>query len=74
MAAAPTTQEQRLIDGRLMRCPKCLRQHDILQYVPLGIMPDFVSETAIIYRCPRCRWLFAPAFRLSLEPMEMPDA
>ena len=74
MAAAPTTQQERLIEGRSMRCPKCLRQHDILQYVPLGLMPDFVEETAIIYRCPKCRWLFAPAYRISLEAMEMNDA
>lgn len=74
MAVVPDTQQARLIQGRMMRCPKCLRQHDVLQYVPLGIMPDFVEETAIIYRCPKCRWLFAPAYRLNLEPVELSDA
>lgn len=50
-----------LIEGRKMRCPRCRKQHDILQYVPLMEIQEFASETNPIYKCPACRWMFSPA-------------
>lgn len=44
-----------------MRCPRCKKLHDILGYVPLGQIEEFLAETSPIYKCPNCRWLFAPA-------------
>jgi hypothetical protein len=43
-----------------MRCPRCKNQHDILQYVPMRMIDEFVTETTPIYKCPSCRWIFAP--------------
>ncbi len=44
-----------------MRCPRCKQQHDILQYVPMRMIEEFARETTPIYKCPNCRWLFAPS-------------
>jgi len=49
-----------LIDGRHMTCPRCRKAHDILRYVPMAEVEEFKSETMPIYKCPSCRWLFAP--------------
>ena len=43
-----------------MRCPRCKKQHDILQYVPMRLIEEFAPETTPIYKCPSCRWIFAP--------------
>lgn len=50
-----------LIEGRYMRCPRCEQQHDILRYVPMGQVEKYAAETYPIYKCPSCRWIFAPA-------------
>jgi len=50
-----------LIDGRLMRCPRCKNSHDILQYIRLEVIEEFASETTPCYKCPKCKWIFAPA-------------
>lgn len=55
-----STERKRLIHGRLMRCPRCEESHDILQYVPMGIIEEYALETTPIYKCPACKWLFAP--------------
>lgn len=55
------TQALRLIDGRRMRCPRCKQAHDILQYVPMQQIEEYVAETNPIYKCPSCRWIFSPA-------------
>ena len=44
-----------------MRCPRCKRQHDILQYVPMGMIEEYAEDTTPVYKCPACRWIFAPA-------------
>jgi hypothetical protein len=50
-----------------MICPRCKKQHDILQYVPLRMIEEFAEETTPIYKCPSCRWVFAPAEQLVAE-------
>jgi uncharacterized C2H2 Zn-finger protein len=55
---------RKLIEGRFMRCPRCKRQHDVLQYVPLEIIEEFAAETTPVYKCPKCKWIFAPADEL----------
>lgn len=57
----PITGTRQLIEGRLMICPKCKTRRDILRYIPLAMVDEFVRETTPIYKCPSCRWLFAPA-------------
>jgi uncharacterized C2H2 Zn-finger protein len=44
-----------------MKCPRCKEIHDILKYVPMGQIEEFLSETNPIYKCPKCRWVFSPA-------------
>lgn len=44
-----------------MTCPRCREQHDVLQYVPMGMVEEFKDETMPVYKCPSCRWIFAPA-------------
>jgi rubredoxin len=50
-----------IVDGRKMRCPRCKKPHDILEYVPLMQIADYACDTVPIYKCPKCRWIFAPA-------------
>lgn len=54
-------KQRPIIEGRCMRCPRCKKLHDILGYIPLGQIEEFLAETSPIYKCPNCRWLFAPA-------------
>lgn len=54
-------KESLIQDGRYMKCPRCKEIHDILKYVPMGQIEEFLSETNPIYKCPKCRWVFSPA-------------
>ena len=69
MDEVQTTPRKRLIEGRSMRCPRCERLADILRYVPLGMIDKFADETSVVYRCPSCKWIFAPADRVVLQIM-----
>lgn len=51
----------------MMICPRCKKRHDILQYMPLRMIDEFLSETTPVYKCPSCRWYFAPAENLVFE-------
>lgn len=52
-----------------MVCPRCKRQHNILQYVPMGMVEEFKTETNPVYKCPSCRWIFSPTEQVILEAM-----
>jgi hypothetical protein len=60
-------KRRKLTDGRRMICPRCKRQHDILDYHPMMQIEEFVDETTPVYKCPRCRWVFAPADKIVIE-------
>ncbi len=60
-------EKSKLINGRNMTCPRCKKQHDILQYTVMIESPEFQHETTPIYKCPSCKWLFAPADNLIFE-------
>jgi uncharacterized protein with PIN domain len=60
-----TPRKPRLVEGRFMRCPRCKRKHDVLRFVPMGVIEEYVDETNPIYKCPSCRWVFSPALTLS---------
>lgn len=45
----------------MMHCPRCKKLHDILQYVRLEVIEEFSAETTPCYKCPSCKWIFAPA-------------
>jgi uncharacterized C2H2 Zn-finger protein len=44
----------------MMRCPRCKKLHDLLQYKPMALIAEFAKETTVIYKCPSCTWIFAP--------------
>ncbi len=44
-----------------MHCPRCKKPRDILAWIPLMQIEEFAHETCPIYKCPDCRWVFAPA-------------
>jgi len=50
-----------------MTCPRCKRSHDILAYEPLMQIEAFVEETTPIYKCPKCRWIFAPSEHVKIS-------
>jgi len=60
-------EKPQLIEGRLMRCPRCKKQHDILQYVRMMEIEEFSHETTPIYKCPSCKWIFAPSDNLIFD-------
>lgn len=72
---------ERLIEGRLMTCPRCREKHDILRYVPMGVIEEFADETNPIYKCPTCRWVFSPALSedelrmfFGLQPLDIAES
>lgn len=60
VAANQRIKRRPLVNGRMMTCPRCKRDHDILRYIPLIQIEEYSAETAPIYKCPHCRWVFAP--------------
>jgi rubredoxin len=62
----PQAAKPRLIEGQNMTCPRCRRSKDILAYERLMEIDTFVEETTAIYKCPSCRWVFAPADRVTV--------
>ena len=44
-----------------MQCPRCKKKHDILQFNRLELIEEFANETTPVYKCPSCKWIFAPA-------------
>lgn len=53
-----------------MFCPRCKREHDVLQYKRLEEIEEFSLETTPVYKCPSCRWLFSPAGEMPHEIYE----
>ena len=45
----------------MMVCPRCKKDHDVLQYIRLEQIEEYELETVPIYKCPSCKWMFAPA-------------
>lgn len=45
----------------MMKCPRCKKAHDVLQYIRLEMIEEFSAETTPCYKCPSCKWIFAPA-------------
>lgn len=62
--ALDAKRHKRLLDGRNMTCPRCRVSHDVLRYVPMGMIEEYIEETNPIYKCPSCRWVFSPALTI----------
>lgn len=52
---------KKLIDGHRMTCPRCKNPHDILQYTRMQTVEEYELELTPIYKCPSCKFMFAPA-------------
>jgi uncharacterized protein with PIN domain len=50
-----------IVDERYMRCPRCKEVQDILRYKPMEVIEEFRLETVPLYKCPKCRFIFAPS-------------
>lgn len=57
----------RLVNGRKMTCPRCKHPRDVLDFVPLMTVEEYAHETTPVYKCPGCRWVFAPAEHVAPE-------
>lgn len=44
-----------------MKCPRCKKLHDVLQYIRLETIEEFQTQTVPCYKCPSCKWIFAVA-------------
>lgn len=44
----------------LMVCPRCENAKSLIAYFCMGQIKDYELETAPIYKCPNCSWIFAP--------------
>jgi uncharacterized C2H2 Zn-finger protein len=53
--------QPRLVNGRLMSCPRCKKPFDVLAFIPLMMVEEYAADTTPVYKCPACRWVFAPA-------------
>jgi uncharacterized C2H2 Zn-finger protein len=73
VADAKRPENSLIVEGRYMRCPRCKKTHDILRYVPMGQIEEFQTETVPVYKCPSCRWIFAPVLDSLKEIFERGD-
>jgi uncharacterized protein with PIN domain len=48
-----------------MRCPRCKKRQDVLRFVPMGVIEEYITETNPIYKCPSCRWVFSPSLTIA---------
>lgn len=66
-----------LVDGRWMTCPRCRTTRDMLLYKKMDMEPDYADSLTPCYKCPSCRFIFAPAdmnlIRAALEMLTRGD-
>jgi len=62
--------KKNLINGRMMVCPRCKKDHDILQYIRLEMIEEYAHETTPVYKCCSCKWLFSPSGEMPQEIYE----
>jgi hypothetical protein len=50
---------RKLINGRMLTCPGCERQADVLMYVPLNHSTKYAAQIVTPLKCRACRHIFA---------------
>ena len=50
-----------IIEGSKIICPRCKTKSDLLSYIRLQEIEEFSNETAPVYKCSKCKWLFSLA-------------
>ena len=52
-------EQKNILNGRYLTCPRCKKQHDVLQYNRLMEIEEYQSQTNPVYKCPSCKWIFS---------------
>lgn len=60
-------EKKSLLNGRLLTCPRCKKQSDILSFKPLMVIEEYAHETTPVYKAPCCSWIFALSDNLIFE-------
>jgi hypothetical protein len=63
-------KQRTLINGRMMLCPRCKKEHPVESYMRLREIEEFKSETTPIYKCESCKWIFALSVYVPQEVYE----
>jgi hypothetical protein len=71
----PNREKRPFIQGSSMICPRCKHYHNILEYIAMKMIDMYAEDTTPVYKCPRCRWAFAPAepILLAVGPLVRED-
>ena len=56
----PMTNREPLVDSDGMLCPRCEVRQDILMFKRLQHSEAYADVTECVYKCPQCRFVFAP--------------
>jgi transposase-like protein len=54
-------EKKSLLNGHMLRCPRCKKEHSIESYMRLAEAKEFEHETNPIYKCESCKWIFSLA-------------
>jgi uncharacterized C2H2 Zn-finger protein len=54
-------ESKSLLNERFLRCPRCKQESSVEEYLRLGEAEEYKSETVPVYKCPKCKWIFALA-------------
>ena len=57
-------EKKSLLNGRFLKCPRCKQESSVEEYLRLVEAEEFKLETSPVYKCPRCKWIFA----LNVDP------
>lgn len=50
-----------LLDGATMGCPRCKRRGPFTEFHKMDQIREYEEETAAVWKCPWCNWIFALA-------------
>ena len=45
----------------MLKCPRCKKDSSVEEHLRLGEAEEYKSQTVPIYKCPKCKWIFALA-------------
>lgn len=54
-------EKKSLLNGRMLTCPRCKKEHSVESYLRLGEAEEFKTETNPVYKCSSCKWIFSLA-------------
>jgi phage FluMu protein Com len=54
-------ESKNLLNGRFLKCPRCKQESSVEEHLRLGEAEEYKSQTVPIYKCPKCKWIFALA-------------